>query len=546
MRPKELMIEMTDGIKLQSFLYLPAQKGPFPSLLARCMYGADKVADIAETYVERGYAVLLQNVRGRHASQGGRTGRGDFPRDGYDTMDWMAAQPWCNGRIGTFGRSALARVQTSTAFLNHPAHLAMSPTVLPYGIMSHMGGAFQFSQTAQWLYFAQSGPELMDFQQIEWMPLLYRLPVTTVLDGLGVPVDMYVDFVTNPHGVYGWSQDKAAEFKRLDTPNLMITGWYDHCGTGPIDFFTDTMEFAGKEQKRNTHLVIGPWDHSAAGDAANEYDFGTEANLDNAAMEAAFFDYHLKGVEPETRQPPVKIFVMGKNQWRDEQEWPLARAAYTRFFLHGDGKVKGAWQRGCLSTQKPGAEKPDKFTYDPADPVPTWGGANSAPAWVLPMKRGARDQRVTLYRKDVLTYYSEPMERPLEVTGPLKLVLYAASSATDTDFTAKLMDVNPHGDARILSDGMVRARYRKGFDKPEMIEPGRVYQYEIDLWSTSNEFQPGHRIALAISSSNFPRINRNLNTGGDNERDTDFIKADQVIHHDERYPSHLLLPLVGE
>ena len=545
MNPPEIMIEMTDGTKLQSFLYLPDAEGPFPSLMARCMYGTGKVADVAQAYAAKGYAVLLQNVRGRHSSEGGRTGRGDFPQDGYDTMDWMVAQPWCNGRIGTFGRSALARVQTATAFLNHPAHLAMSPTVLPYGLMNHMGGSFQFSQVAQWLYFAQSGPELMNFEQVEWLPLLYRLPVTRVLDGLGVPVDMYVDFVTNPHGVYGWSEDRAAQFKRLATPNLMITGWYDHCGPGPIDFFRHTMAHGTEEQKRNTHLVIGPWDHSAVGDAANEYDFGPDAKLDNAAMEASFFDYHLKGIEPEAKQPPVKIFIMGKNQWRDEQEWPLARAKDTKFYLHSDGKVSGAWQRGGISTLPPDQEEPDKFTYDPADPVPTWGGANSAPAWVLAMKRGARDQRLTLYRRDVLTYYSQPLESPLEVTGPLKLVLYAASSAKDTDFTAKLMDVNPYGDARILSDGVVRARYRNGLDKPELIKPGQVYRYEIDLWSTSNEFQPGHRIALAISSSNFPRINRNLNTGGDNERDTEFITANQVIHHDERHPSHLVLPVVA-
>ena len=215
-----------------------------------------------------------------------------------------------------------------------------------------------------------------------------------------------------------------------------------------------------------------------------------------------------------------------------------------KYYLHSNGDVAGAWVRGSLSADPPGAEKQDHFTYDPADPVPTWGGANSAPARVLPMKRGARDQRITLYRKDVLTFYSDPVPAPLEVTGMLKLLLYAASSAKDTDFTAKLMDVAPDGNARLLSDGVVRARFRNGLSTSEFIVPGRVYRYEIDLWFTSNEFQPGHSIALAISSSNFPRINRNLNTGGDNEQDSHFVTAHQTIFHDSRYPSHLVLPVI--
>ncbi len=324
----------------------------------------------------------------------------------------------------------------------------------------------------------------------------------------------------------------------------MVTGWYDHCGTGPLDFFTETMAHATEEQKRNTHLIIGPWDHGADGDAAGEYDFGPESALDLAAAEKAFFDRHLKEIQEVEPLPPVKIFVMGKNQWRDEQEWPLSRAREAIFYLHSQGDVRGAWRRGGLSAEPPQEEKPDRFTYDPADPVPTWGGANSGPATALPMKRGARDQQITLYRPDVLTYYSEPLARPLEVTGVLKLVLFAASSAVDTDFTAKLMDVAPSGDARLISDGVVRARYRNGLDKPEPIRPGRVYRFEIDLWATSNEFQAGHRIALAVSSSNFPRINRNLNTGGDNERDSRFVKAEQTVFHQDGYASHLVLPVV--
>ncbi len=544
MRAQEIMIRMRDGVRLQNYLYLPPGQGPFPALLARCMYGADKVEDRARFWADRGYVVLLQNIRGRHGSEGGPVGRNDFAKDGYDTMDWMVAQAWCNHRIGTFGRSALARVQVATAFLAHPAHLAMAPVVLPYKMMSRLGGAIMFSQIPQWMYMAQSGRELNPVETVEWMPHLFKLPVTSVLDDLGGPLDQYREIVTNAHENYFSDPLRPEKFEALRTPNLMVTGWYDHCGTGPVDFYMDTMAHASEEQKRNTHLIVGPWDHSVAGDEAREYDFGPQADLDHSAIEAAFFEHHLKGQPPAEALAPVKIFVMGRNEWRDEQEWPLAHAQETKLYLHSDGDVAGAWVRGSLSLDPPGEERPDRFTYDPADPVPTWGGANSAPARVLAMKRGARDQRITLYRRDVLTFYSDPLQAPLEVTGMLKLVLYAASSAVDTDFTAKLMDVAPDGNARLLSDGVVRARFRNDLGTPEFIEPGAVYRYEIDLWSTSNEFQPGHRIALAISSSNFPRINRNLNTGGDNERDSDFVAANQTIFHDSRYPSHLVLPVI--
>lgn len=545
MKIEEIMLEMGDGVRLQTFIYLPPGEGPFPSLLARCMYGADKLDNEAKTWAEKGYVVVLQNIRGRHGSEGGPVGRNNFPEDGYDTMEWMVAQSWSNKRIGTIGRSALARVQVATAFLAHPAHLAMSPEVLPYGMMSRLGGAIMFSQIPQWMYLAQSGPELNSYETVEWMPHLFKLPVTSALDDLGGPLDEYREAVRHVHTNYLTDILRPEKFSALKTPNLMVTGWYDHCATGPVDFFMYTMKYASEEQKQNTHLVIGPWDHSADGDEANEYDFGPNANLDQSIIETEFFEYHLKGNSPAKPLAPVKIFVMGKNEWRDEKEWPLSRSKDTNFYLHSNGDVSGAWIKGKLSLELPGNENSDRFTYNPANPVPTWGGANSGPAKALPMKRGARDQQITLYRGDVLTYYSDPLQDPLEVTGMLKLVLYAATSAKDTDFTAKLMDVGLDGNARLLSDGIVRARFRNGVGNPEYIKQGEVYRYEIDMWFTSNEFQPGHRVGLALSSSNFPRFNRNLNTGGDNEQDSEFIMANQTVFHDAAHPSHLILPIVG-
>ena len=543
MASKEIMIPMRDGIRLQSFVYLPEGDGPFPGLMARCMYGTDSVSGRAGKLAQEGYAVVAQNVRGRRKSEGGPTGRGDFAEDGFDTLEWMVAQPWCNGRIGTFGGSALARVQAATAFLAHPAHRAMCPQVLPYGMMSRLGGSPMLHQIPMWFYYAQSGPELNPYDRIDWMPHLAKLPTTSILDDLGGPIKLYRDVVSDTLNDYMNVADPG-RFASLNTPNLMVTGWYDHCGTGPTDFFMHTMAHGTEDQKRNTHLVIGPWDHSTNPGVIPDYDFGDSAKRDHQAAELDFFARHLKEDASVAPPPPVFIFVMGRNEWRDETSWPLDRAVDTNFYLHSEGNVRGAWVRGGLSTTRPADEPSDRFTYDPANPVPTWGGANSGPARVLPMRRGPRDQQITLYRPDVLTYYSEPLAEPLEVTGMLRMVLFAASSAVDTDFMAKLMDVAPDGDARLLSDGVVRARFRNGVDRQEFLTPGEPVRYEIDLWHTSNEFQPGHRIALAVSSSNFPRLGRNLNTGGDNARDSEYVCADQTVFHDATRPSHLILPVV--
>jgi hypothetical protein len=533
MQTERQMIATRDGVRLETFVCRPDAEGPVPALLARCMYGTTSQEGKAERFVAEGYAVALQNVRGRLGSEGKLPGRSSTPEDGYDTIEWLTQQPWCSGRVGTFGGSALARVQTATAFLAHPAHRAMAPQVLPFGMMSRLGGALMVHQPPMWLYYAQSGPELRPYDRIDWMPHLRTLPVVDILNELGGPIKLYRDIVTNRRGYF--DLDGPEEFAKLHTPNLMVTGWYDHCGTGPIDFFTRTQQYGSDFQKRNTHLVIGPWDHSCDPDMIGEYDFGPEARRDHVAHEIAFFRRHLKDDPSAPAPPPVRLFVMGRNEWRDEDSWPLERAVPTKFFIHAGG---------TLATAPPGDEPPDTFTYDPADPVPAFGGANSGPARVLPMGRGPRDQRPTLGRPDVLLYVSEPLPEPLEVSGPLRMVLFAASSAVDTDFTAKLINVAPDGNARLLADGVIRARYRNGLDREEFLTPGEPTRFEIDLWFTSNEFLPGHRIAVAVSSSNFPRVDRNLNTGGDNVRDAEFVPAHQTVFHDAARPSYLVLPVV--
>jgi putative CocE/NonD family hydrolase len=271
-----------------------------------------------------------------------------------------------------------------------------------------------------------------------------------------------------------------------------------------------------------------------------ERDFGEAARLDLGKLQFDWFQYWLKGQETDVEDwPAYRLFVMGENRWRGENEWPLARTDFTHFYLHSGGSANTRKGNGTLSLEKPEDEPADAFTYDPTQPVPTHGGNN-----LLLIPTGPFDQTKIEDRNDVLVYTTDPLTEPIEVTGPVRLVLYAASSARDTDFTAKLVDVSPSGKAFNLCDGIIRARYRNSKSEPSLIQPDQVYQYEIDLWVTSNLFLEGHSIRLEISSSNFPRFDRNPNTGNPFGTDTEFLPAGQTIHHSATFPSHLVLPII--
>jgi uncharacterized protein len=551
MKTQEVMVPMRDGVRLHTGVCLPeVQEEPLPVVMFRATRGLTLNSLWARVFVQAGYAYVMQSVRGCGRSEGNPGKEKEQAPDGVDTLDWLVAQPWCNGRVGTVGGSELGEYQLRTAFEGHTAHRAMCPYVPSYGSSNHRyGGAFMFPRTV--IHSARGNME--DYSQHDWMPHFYTLPVTAILDESGLDAteagrkrfctDIPL-FFDHPEDADFTDPEDFEPFKNLNTPNLMVTGWYDHCSVAAFEFYRHTMTYGTENQRQNTHLVVGPWDHDTNPKSIPDYDFGEAAERDHRAGEVAFFDRHLKDEVSGDLQPPVRIFVMGRNEWRDEDAWPLDRAVDTNYYLHSDGDVGGARVRGMLTTKPPEEEAPDRFTYDPGNPVPSWGGANCGPSRALPMRRGPRDQRITLYRDDVLTYYSDPLDEPLEVTGLLRMVLFAASSARDTDFTAKLMDVAPSGDARLLSDGLIRARFRNGLGRPELLTPEEPVRYEIDLWHTSNEFQPGHRIGLAVSSSNFPRLPRNLNTGGDNARDSDYVSADQRIFHDAARPSYLVLPVV--
>jgi uncharacterized protein len=350
------------------------------------------------------------------------------------------------------------------------------------------------------------------------------------------------DWVAHPtYDDYWRARSIEDHFDQVTVPALNIGGWYDIFSKATLDHIRQTrLNSTNRLARRNQFVLMGPWGHGVGGQKVGEVDFGPQAKLDVGRLQFEWFEHWLKAKETGVQNWPfVRLFVMGENVWRNEHEWPLARTQFTAWYLRSAGKANTRSGDGSLSLKAPEAEPPDEFTYDSVNPVPTKGGNN-----LVGPPAGPFDQSSLEERSDVLVYTSPPLEQAVEVTGPVKLILHAASSARDTDFTAKLLDVHPDGKAYNLCDGIIRARYRESFTQPTLIEPGKTYRYEIDLWVTSNYFKSGHRVRVEIASSNFPRFDRNPNTGHDFGADAELAKAQQTILHDAEHPSHILLPII--
>ena len=332
-------------------------------------------------------------------------------------------------------------------------------------------------------------------------------------------------------------------YSEVEVPARFVTGWYDNLLHEGFKCFTGWKHQARSEEARKlTKMVVGPWTHSMIGsaEAFGDIDFGPDAAADIPGIHLRWYDQRLRGIDTGIDdEPALLIFVMGENRWRHESEWPLARTRYTRYYLHSGGRANSIHGDGSLTTEPPQEEAPDTYAYDPRDPVPTLGGQA-----MLIQDTGPRDRRPVERRDDVLVYTSERLSQDVEVTGPIMLTLYAASSASDTDFSGTLVDVHPGGKAIIISEGIVRARFRDSYESPTLLEPSKVYQFTIPIWETSNLFRKGHRMRLEVSRSNFPRFDRNLNTGGDPATDTEMQVAKQRIHHEREYPSHITLPII--
>jgi putative CocE/NonD family hydrolase len=562
----DVPVAMRDGTVLRADIYRPDTSEVFPSLVVRMPYNKSnpRYQAFFDTVrvAKAGYAVVIQDCRGTAASDGVFEPVTDEARDGFDTVEWVAVQPWCNGRVGMYGLSYHGLTQWAAASQRPPSLVAMVPGMSAPGMSLSAGGAFMLHPALWWSIFMSifelprrnlPAGELLkrrkalihSFDHVEEEVLGLPLREVPCLQESRL-LDIYLEWLAHTDDDAYWQEHTAAVFQNITIPALLFSGWYDLNLSGTLACHHGITTQGGSEQARqNARLVIGPWIHGVdLSQQAGELDFGLASSgsgIDFLGQQIRWFDHWLKGAENGVQNTaPVRIFVMGENAWRDEQEWPLTRSRYTKYYFHSNGEANTLHGNGTLSTESPLSETCDQYDYDPKHPVPSTGGMMLS----LTAQAGAFDQQEIEKRSDVLVYTSAPLEVSLEVTGPITVTLYAASSVRDTDFTAKLVDVWPDGRAYILRDGIIRARSRTPGAPPSLIEPGRVYEYSLDLGATSNVFKPGHRIRIEVSSSNFPLYDRNSNTGNPIGADANLQAANQTIFHDENHPSHILLPLI--
>ena len=549
-----VMVKMRDGVRLAATVYRPSDADRLPTLVTRTPYDRRNDAAEARKLAARGYVVVVQDTRGRFGSEGEFYPFRDEGADGYDTVEWAAALPHSDGRVGMYGSSYVGATQMLAAVAKPPHLAAIAPAVTAseyYEGWTYQGGAFAYWFTSTWaslLAIDTLGRQVLD--RLKPAPWVQRLPIDTypVLD---LPdarqlAPYYRDWLEHDRQDEYWRRWKVSDhYGEVTVPALHTTGWYDLFLAGAIENFNGLRAKAATAGARGGQRIeIGPRAHpgvrpdGTVGDVA----FGRAAVTDETADLMDWFDFAIKGVANRyATGPPVRIFVMGDDVWRAEQEFPPARARLIRYYLHAERGAISVTGDGRLATAAPTDERPDTFTYDPANPVPTIGGRLCCGAFTRP---GPADQRPNEPRADVLVYSTPALDRDLEVTGNVSVELFAASSAVDTDFTAMLVDVEPSGLARLVADGIVRARYRRSTTKAEAIVPGATNRYVIDLWATSNVFKAGHRIRLYVSSSNFPRFDRNLNTGEPILGATRAVTARQNVYHDAARPSALLLPVI--
>jgi putative CocE/NonD family hydrolase len=549
-------VPMSDGVRLSADVYLPTDtKGPFPTILYRTPYSnqMEYLIERANFFAQHGYAVVCQDVRGRYDSQGEFTRWTSEFEDGHETVEWVGAQPWCDGNVGMDGPSYLGYVQWQAAIGGSRFLMCIVPQLRGgdrHESPHYQGGAFQLALNATWA-FRTDARTMQEIDGYDWERLLYTLPVRDIPAAAGRDVPDFVNWVDNPDFGPHWTERNVLH--RLDVvkvPALHIGGWYDLYPAATLNLFNGMRERGGSAEARaNQRVIIGPWIHAASTlTHAGDVDFGKDSVLDLPEIELAWFDHWLKGMDNGAdREAPLKLFLTGSGEWRDERKWPLARTQFTPFYLRSDGNANSAAGDGALSITKPSGantsgEPSDAYTYDPQFPVPTRGGGNCCDPQLVPW--GAFDQREVEARSDVLVYSTEILESDVEVTGPVVLKLFASTDGRDTDFTAKLVDVFPDGRAINLTDGILRGRYRKGTDEQVLLTPGTAYEFEIDMWVTANVFKAGHRIRLEVSSSNFPRFDRNPNTGNPFGQDTELRTAHQTVFHDADRPSHLLMPVI--
>ncbi len=588
---QKVMMPMRDGVRLSTDIYRPKGEGKYPIIFSRTPYNFNSYRDgelvtrtlqTALEAVKKGYAYVVQNERGRFFSEGEWEILGAPTTDGYDAFTWMATQTWSNGKIGTLGCSSTAEWQMAVAALEHPNLAAMVPQGFGAGVGRigkyyeqgnwFRGGAQQMLFTA-WLYSTQhdefkpllpaniTQEDLQRIQRfydmaprypkVDWAEGLKHLPVQDIIKNVNGPKGIYEDMIRRTPNDSAWYKGGLYHDNMpFNTPSFWFVSWYDVSSSPNLALYNHVRNNAKDAAVRdNQYLVIAPTLHCAYTRATENTIVGErsvgDARLNYNELVYGWFDVWLKGESKEALKkiPKVKYFTMGSNQWQSSETWPPENSVMTTYYLNSQGKANTSSGNGTLSIKKPTKDNPeDTFTYDPMNPVMSYGGNVCCTGNAV--QGGSFDQQEMEKRDDILVYTTEPLAEGIEVSGFIESTLYVSSDVKDTDITIKLIDVYPDGRAYNLDETIQRLRYREGYTKEVFMQAGQVYKVDLTPMSTSNYFEKGHRIRIEISSSNFPRFDRNLNTGGNNFDESEGKIATNSVHHAAKYLSNIRLPIV--
>lgn len=545
---KYIPIPMRDGVNLYADIYKPPVKGKYPVILIRLPYGIREYYTYMPAYgkywAKKGYVFVAQDVRGKWRSEGEFEPMVNESRDGYDTLDWIANQPWCDGNIGMMGESYFSYTQWAVAITNHPNLKCFAPMNMNTDIYSlaFPGGALSLQLAGGWIA-EQHTKTFRNLLRLNY----WHLPLASLADEAKLNSSFFTEAINHPTKDAFWEKYSLNQcYGNINIPGLHIGGWYDPFLDGVLEGWMGVGEKAQTQTAReNQWLLIAPIDHEHT-----QTDTCRIGKLSIAGKDwepawlfdrhQQFYDYWLKGINNGwEKRSKVEIFVIGDNEWRFEKDWPIKRTSYSKYYFHSDGRANSKSGDGFLDTQAPQSEPTDSFDYNPRQPVAI---ALETDYWSL--GQYLKDRQRLEDRPDVLVYTSLPFDAKVEVTGPIEVTLFASSSTKDTDFTATLVDVFPDGYCHLIQEGIIRARFRDSRVQPGLIQPGRVYEYKINLFATSFVIKPGHRLRVEISSSNFNRFDRNLNTGNDFGMDDDVVIARQTIYHEQQYPSYIQLPII--
>jgi len=532
-----VFMKTRDGARLVSYIARPVGNGPFGVVLQRTPY--TRILHPAGRYwASRGYIFVAQHVRGRDISDGKDFGDYDTDvQDGYDAVEWAAKLPGANGRVGLIGHSDEGRLAWYAA-VSAPPHLAaIAPSAAtgdPWRIVPYEDMVFSPIDVA-WACLMRART-LQSINDLDIGTAIKHLPVSDLPQQLGCgDVPLWDRWIAHPTlDAYWRAHAVTTNIANVRAPVLQISGWYDD-SRGPIDYTNALNKVAGHPFIR---LVMGPGAHKGVDYVAG--DFGPQSRVETRRLQLRWFDHYLLGKDNGVdKEPPVDMFVFGDNAWRKENAWPLVRAVPVKWYVSSGGRANTSRGDGVLDTIPPTGAPADTFTYDPANPTPYLIDSRE-----LETSLNEDFTSLNASRHDALVFTSKPLTKPIEVTGQMAATLWAASDAKDTDWNVMLLDVFPDGHAERVQDGVARARFRQGNEREVMLTPGSLEKYDIDLWFTSRVFEPGHRLRVAVSSALFPKYDRNLNTGGNNERDSTFVVAHQRLVHDAAHPSHLILPVI--